>query len=168
MIPILIILLAMMAMGGVLWVAQAYWTLRFARAHVVEAWSELRAALEDRREMVPYIVAAVPINISPALDVLGNACDLAANVEGVRECSQAEARLSTAIVRLFSQLDVEASLETLELLSPLRDRLKEHDMKVELLKEAYNRQAGLFNALLEGGAAKTVVSLGMAKPVELF
>lgn len=168
MLSILIILLAMVAIGGVLWVAQAYWTLRFARGHVVEAWSELRAALEERREMVPYIVAAVPINISPALDVLGNACDLAANVEGVRECSQAEARLSTAITRLFAQLDVEASLETLELLLPLRDRLREQDMKVDMLKDAYNRQAALFNALLEGGAAKMVVSLGMAKPVEGF
>ena len=158
----------MMAMAVVLWVGQAYWMLRFSNGHVVEAWAELRVALEDRRELVPYIVAAVPINISPALDVLGNACDLAANVEGVRECSQAEARLSTAIARLFSQLDGEATLETLEMLSPLRDRLKEHDMRMEMVKEAYNRQAGLYNALLQRGAAKVLVSLGMAKPVELF
>lgn len=168
MLPVLFILLAMMAMGGVLWVGQAYRILRFAREHVAEAWGALRAALEDRREMVPYIVAAVPINISPALDVLGNACDLAANVVGVRESSQAEARMSTAIDRLFSQLDCDANLETLELLSPLRDRIKEHDMKVEMLKDAYNSQANLFNALIQRGAAKVLVSLGMAKPVELF
>ena len=41
-------------------------------------------------------------------------------------------------------------------------------MRMEMVKEAYNRQAGLYNALLQRGAAKVLVSLGMAKPVELF
>jgi hypothetical protein len=158
----------MVVVGAVMWVGQAYRMLRFARIQLVDAWEELKASLEECREMVPYIVASVPANISPALDVLGNACDLAANVEGVRECSQAEARLKAAISRLFEQLDTEATIETLDLLSPLRERIKDQTMRVDLLKESYNRLAEIYNALLQKGAARVLVSLGMARPVELF
>lgn len=168
MLAVTVIFLAMVVVGAVMWVGQAYRMLRFARIQLVDAWEELKASLEECREMVPYIVASVPANISPALDVLGNACDLAANVEGVRECSQAEARLKAAISRLFEQLDTEATIETLDLLSPLRERIKDQTMRVDLLKESYNRLAEIYNALLQKGAARVLVSLGMARPVELF
>lgn len=168
MLAVTVIILAMVVVGGVMWVGQSYRMLRFARIQLEDAWEELKAALEECREMVPYIVASVPSNISQALDVLGNACDLAANVEGVRECSQAEARLKAAITRLFEQLDTEATIETLDILSPLRERIKEQTMRVELLKDAYNRLAEIYNTLLQKGAARVLVSLGMARPVELF
>ncbi|MEI6515807.1 MAG: hypothetical protein WCO77_07515, partial [bacterium] len=80
--PVITIVMIMLLLGGVMWVCQAYRMLRMARFHLMDSWTELKAALNDRREMIPYIVAAMPVNISPILDVLGNACDLAANVEG--------------------------------------------------------------------------------------
>jgi hypothetical protein len=168
MFPVVVIFLAVILAGGVMWVGQAYRMLSFARIQRDEAWVELRSALQECRDMIPYIVAAVPANISPALDVLGNACDLAANVEGVRECSQAESRLKAAISRLFEQLDTDATIETLDMLLPLRERLKDQAMRVEVLKEAYNRMALVYNSLLKKGAARILVSLGMARPVELF
>ena len=113
--PVLLILMTMMLLGGLLWVAQGFRLLRYARGQIQEAWLELRAALLERREMIPYIVAAVPTRVASVLDVLGNACDLAANVEGVPECSQAEGRLSAAISRVFVQLDTGAPLEELEM-----------------------------------------------------
>jgi hypothetical protein len=121
-----------------------------------------------RRETIPYIVAAVPTSVAPVLEVLGNACDLAANVEGVPECSQAEARLTMAINRVFTQLDTEAPLETLEMLSALRDRVNEQAMRIELLKGAYNRQVELFNALQRRGAGRVLASAGVVKFAELF
>jgi hypothetical protein len=168
MFPVVVIFLAVILAGGVMWVGQAYRMLSFARIQRDEAWVELRTALQECRDMIPYIVAAVPANISPALDVLGNACDLAANVEGVRECSQAESRLKAAISRLFEQLDTDATIETLDMLLPLRERLKDQAMRVEVLKETYNRMASVYNSLLKKGAARILVSLGMARPVELF
>lgn len=158
----------MMVVGGVMWVGQAYRMLRFARIHLEEAWLELKAALQECRDMVPYIVAAVPANISPLLDVLGNACDLAANVNGVRECAQAEARLRAAVDRLLEQLDADATAETLSMLTPLRTKLREQVMRVDVLKDAYNRLAEIYNALLQNGAARVLVSLGMCRPVEMF
>ena len=168
MIPVIAIILVMLLLGGVMWVGQAFRLLRLARSNLLESWLELKAALDDRREMVPYIVAAMPAHISPLLDVLGNACDLAANVEGVRECSQAESRMAAALSKLFSQLDAEAPIETLEILTPLRDRLKEQDMRVMVLTETYNRQVELFNVLQQRGAGRVLVSLGMAQPAETF
>ncbi len=168
MLPDIVIVLVMAGLGGILWVGQAYRTLRFAQGQMAAAWADLTEALGNRREMVPYIVAAVPVNISNALDVLGNACDMAANVVGIRECAQAEARLSAAIARLFAQLDAEAKLETGEILHPLRDRLKDQEMKIGLLKDLYNRQAEAFNILLNRGAAKILVSFDVIRPAELF
>ncbi|MEI6788288.1 MAG: LemA family protein [bacterium] len=168
MFPVTVIILVMILAGGVMWVGQAYRILTFARIQRDEAWLELKTALQECRDMIPYIVAAVPAHISPALDVLGNACDMAANVEGVRECSQAESRLKAAVSRLFEQLDTDATLETLDMIMPLRERLKDQGMRVELLKDAYNRMASVYNSLLKKGAARILVSVGMARPVELF
>lgn len=168
MLAVAVIVLAMVVVAGVMWVGQAYRMVRFARIQLEDAWADLKAALEECREMVPYVVAAVPANISPELDVLGNACDLASNVEGVRECSQAEARLKAAIERLFEQLDAEATIETLDMIAPLRERIRDQTMRVDLLKESYNRLAGIYNELLQKGAARVLVSVGMARPVELF
>jgi len=168
MLPVIVISLAMMVTGAALWVGQAYRLLRFARGQLEEAWAELKTSLEGRREMVPYIVAVIPINTSPDLDVLGNACDLTANVSGVRECSQAEARLSAAINRLLLQLDAEATPETLDVLRPLRDRLKDQEMKIGIMRELYNRQVEVFNTLQKQAAARVLVSGGVISPVELF
>lgn len=167
-LPVITIILVMLLLGGVMWVGQAYRMLRMVRFNLMDSWTALKAALNERREMVPYIVAAMPANISPLLDVLGNACDMAANVEGVPDCARAEARLSAALNKLFTQLDTEAPIETLEILLPLRERLKEQAMRVELLKEDYNRQADLFNALQLRGAARVLVSLGLVLPAEKF
>ena len=166
--PVLLILLTMASLGGMLWIAQGYQLLRFARGQVLDAWTQLREALLARREMIPYIVAAVPTNVASVLDVLGNACDLAENVEGVPECSQAEARLSTAISRVFARLDAEVPLETLEMLSSLRERIREQEMRIELLKGSYNRQVELFNSIQRRGSGRVLVSLGVVKPAELF
>ncbi len=165
---VLLIVLTMGLLGSVLWVAQAYRLLRFARGQMSDAWLDLREALLARREIIPYIVAVVPTSAAAVLDVLGNACDLAANVEGVPECSQAEARLSAAISRVFSQLDADSPAESIEMLSSLRVRIKECEMKIELLKGLYNRQVELFNALQRRGAGRMLASLGVAKLAELF
>jgi len=133
-----------------------------------EAWDDLKAALLARREMIPYIVAAVPAIVAPVLDVLGNACDLASNVEGVADCSQAEARLSAAIQRVFTQLDSMAPIETLDILSPLRERIRVQEMRIDVLKESYNRQVELFNTIQRRGAGRVLASWGMVRPAELF
>lgn len=168
MLSVIVILLFIAGLGVALWIRQTSRVLGFAESQVDEAWEELRTELEDRREMVPYIVAAVPNTISAALDVVGNACDLAANVSGVRDASQAEDRLSAAISRLFSQLDMDGSLETREALLPLRERMRELEYRIATLKELYDHQVEVFNSLLKQGAGRILVSVGAVKPREIF
>jgi len=165
---VLLLIMTMVILGGALWAAQGYRLLRLARGQTLEAWLELREALLARREMIPYIVAAVPSSVASILDILGNACDLAANVEGVLECSQAEARLSAAISKLFSQLDAEASAETLKMMSSLRERVKDQAMRIELLQGIYNRQVESFNALQRRGSGRVLASFGVVKFAEVF
>jgi len=168
MLPVIVIILLVIGLGFALWIGKVSRVLGFAETQVAEAWADLRMALANRREMVPYIVAAVPSTISLTLDVIGNACDLAANVSGVRDSSQAEGRLSAAINRLFSQLDADAAIETRELLLPLREQMKDLEARIAMLKELYDHQGEVFNALLKQGAGRILVSVGVFKPKEMF
>lgn len=161
MLPIVAIIVALTMVGLGLWIAQAYRSLDYAGGLARAAWEELRGALGARREMVPYIVAAVPTIGGAIVDVIGNACDLATHVNGIRECAQAEARLASAIAKLFSQVDIEADLDLRAALGPLRDRLDEQEMRIGVLKRLYNRQVEAHNLLLRQGGGRILASLGI-------
>lgn len=151
-----------------LWFVQSHRLLVFAQQQVAEAWAELRAALALRRETVPYIVAAVQVNAQQIVEVIGNACDLASHAAGVRECFQAEARLSAAIGRLFAALDGVATPGAGETAARLRQRMAEHEARVAVLAEAYNRRADTFNTLLTRGPARVFAHLAVFRAAELF
>ena len=165
----IILLVILMIMGGfVLWFAQTYRLLVFAQKQAGEAWNELHRELISRREMVPYIVAAVQVNSEQIVEVIGNACDLAANVEGIRECAQAEARLTAAIDRLFALLDSLPSSKVNESLGRLRQGLQEQQERIALLIGAYNRRAETFNTLLNQGPARVFAYVTLFKGAVLF
>lgn len=165
---LVLILLAMAGVSFALWVSQTAKALAFSRRQVSEAWSDLRKALLARREMVPYIVGAVSSAASQLLDVIGNACDLADHVATVQECSQAEARLTSALNRLFASLDAAGGAEGSETLHALRTRLKEQTLRITMYKEIYNRQAETLNMLLDRGVARLFVSLGIYRKVDIY
>lgn len=140
-----------------LWLVQAWRMLAFCRAQVAEAWQALQSELAARREMIPYVVAGAPPDASALIDVIGNACDLAANVQGVRECSQAEARLGAALARLVALLnDMPASAAPT--VAPLSARLMQTEARVALLRGIYNRQVETFNLLLDRAAGRLLAS----------
>ena len=168
MLSVAVMLLALAAAGGVLWIGQSFRMLHFARQQLDDAWRELRTMLENRREMIPYMMAAIPVQLASDLDVLGNACDLAANMKDVQDSSQAETRLTAALTRLLVRLDEEAGAETLESLSQLRGQLAECEMKIGVVRDLYNRQVDVYNALQKLMAGRALVSLGLVKPAELF
>ncbi len=151
-----------------LWLVQAWRQLAFCRAQLAEAWEQLRAELAARREIIPYLVTAAPAEAAASGSVIGNACDLAANVEGVRESSQAETRLAAALGRLTVLLDESSDLSSNANLSQLRASLRELDERVGLLREAHNRQADTFNALLERPAGRLLVYGQMFRKVDCF
>ena len=164
---ILIIMGAMATLGFALWLVQAWRTLVFCRAQCTDAWGQLRAELAARREMIPYLLTANPRE-GGSIDVLGNACDLAANVEGVRESSQAEARLSAALSRLSAQLDQDEAGAANAKLKQLRAHMDELNARIDLLHEAYNRQADTFNALLDRPAGRLLASVQMFRRMDRF
>lgn len=168
MVPVFLVIAGMALVGLGLWVAQAYRTLSCAREQVEEAWELLKEALAARREMVPYIVAAVQVHAGQVMDVLGNACDLATNVAGVRDCSQAENRLTAAIARVFALVDEEQAEAANESVNKLRESLAGHDMKIEFCKGQFNRQVEMFNGLLGHGGARLLASIGLFKPADAF
>jgi hypothetical protein len=165
---ILIILAVMGGLGFALWLIQAWRALSFCRGQCVDSWTQLRAELAARREMIPYLVTAAGSDKGTPVDVIGNACDLAANVDGVRECSQAEARLGAALGRLLTQLDREESADSSAKMKQLRGRMDDLNARIRLLHEAYNRQADTFNALLERPAGRLLGSLQLFRRVDRF
>ncbi len=168
MIGLVFIILAMAGVSFALWVSQTAKALEFSRCQVNEAWEDLRKALMVRREMVPYIVAAVHADNSQLLDVIGNACDLADHVATVQECSKAEARLTSVLNRLFAAMDAERDSGGRETLDNLRGKLDEQTARIMMHKEIYNRQAETLNTLLERGAARLFVTLGVYRQVDVY
>ena len=168
MLPIVLIVLAMMVSGLSLWLVQVHHAIVFARKQVTETWDALRVELVARREIVPYIVASVRVNSAQVLELIGNACDLAANVTGVQACSQAEARLTAAIGRLFALLDGVPTLSVDENVAGLRAHLAEQEARIALLVESYNRQAETFNILLSRNPARWFARLSLFQRAELF
>lgn len=165
---ILIILGAVAALGFALWLVQAWRTLTFCRVQCMEAWEQLRAELAGRRELIPYLVTAANPGKDSPVDVIGNACDLAANVEGVRECSQAEARLGAALSRLLDQLDQDETDGANAKVKQLRSHMDEVNVRIDLLHEAYNRQADTFNALLDRPAGRLMGSVQTFRRIDRF
>lgn len=151
-----------------LWFVQGHRALVLAQRQVAEAWADLRAELAARREMVPYLVAAVQANAGQLVEVVANACDMATNVIGVRESAQAEARLTAAMGRLFDMIDSGAGAGAGDAVTPWRRRLAEQEARVAVLAEAYNRRAAMFNTLLTRGAARVFAQLAVFKSAEMY
>lgn len=162
------IIIAMVMIGIALWFTQVHRLLTFAQKQVGDAWNELKTELMSRREMVPYIVAAVQVNSEQLVEVIGNACDLAANVVGICECAQSEARLTAAIERLFALLDRLPSSEVNENLVRLHKGFQEQQDRITMLIGAYNRRAETFNTLLSRGPARAFAYVAMFKGAVLF
>lgn len=168
MAGLVFIILAMAGVSFALWVAQTAKALEFSRRQVTEAWGDLRKELAVRREMIPYIIGAAHCDAAQLLEVIGNACDLADHVASVQECSQAEARLTSALNRLFSAMDADIGASGRETLDNLRRRLGEQTMRIMMHKEIYNRQAETLNTLLARGVARLFVSLGIYRKVDVY
>ena len=151
-----------------LWLVQAWRELKFCQAQLGEVWQQLRAELTARREMIPYLVTAAPAEAAALGSVIGNACDLAANVAGVQACSQAEGRLTAAIGRLFALLDSVPTAVVDENVSGLRAHLAEQEARIAMLVESYNRQAETFNTLLSRSPARLLARLALFQQAELF
>lgn len=151
-----------------LWLAQTARSLNYFRTQVNESWDSLRKALAARREIVPYVVAAVHTEASQVVDVIGNACDLADHVATVRECAQAEARLTSALNRLFASVDADPAAKESQLLGSLRRRLEDQYTRVLMHKDMYNRQVETLNTLLDRGGARLFVRMGIYHKAELF
>jgi hypothetical protein len=165
---ILLILAVVTALGFALWLVQAWRMLVFCRAQCTDAWGQLRAELAARREMIPYVVTAANPGKGALVDVIGNACDLAANVEGVRESSQAEARLGAALNGLLAQLDQDETDAANAHLKQLRERMDELNARIALQHETYNRQVDTFNALLDRAAGRLMASVQLFRRVDRF
>ncbi len=168
MLALAYIILGMAGVSFALWLAQTSRALEFARHEVEEAWAALRKELMARREMVPYVVAAAHTDASQVVDVIGNACDLADHVATVTECSQAEARLTSALNRLFAMVDAAPETGGRDTLDGLRKRLSDQYTRILMHKEIYNRQAETLNALLDRGIARVFVALGFCRKAALY
>lgn len=165
---IALILGVVFGLAVALWLIQAWRMLKFCRGEIEGSWRQLRAELAARREIVPYLVAAAPPDATAAIDVIGNACDLAANVQGVRESSQAETRLSAALARLTALLDEAAGVAGNATLKQLRGQLADAETRIAVVRGAHNRQVQAFNTLLDRAAGRLLAWAQIYRRAEEF
>jgi LemA protein len=152
----------------VLWATRSYREVADIRNQVRESWRQLGAELDARHEIIPYLVATAHVKVSQLVEVIGNACDLASHIAGVREAAQAEARLTAAMNRFFVEVDCEPELRDDPSLLELRRRLAAVEMKIGVLRELYNTQAAALNVRLEKGLGRLLGHLPVFGRAELF
>jgi LemA protein len=168
MLPLVAVCLAVLAVLAALWMVRTYRDLLFLRAQVQQSWTELQAELVARREIIPYVVASVHVGASQMVELVGNACDLAAHVVDVREAARAEARLTVAVNRIFTLVDGDAELRDNASVLELRRRLAGVEMKIGVLRDIYNAQAKTLNARLEVGVGRVLGQIAAFREAQLF
>lgn len=144
MTSLLLVMGAFLVLATALWYGRLCRDLRLLQNEMRTAWNQLREALQARRELVPYLIAALDCKDWPEAEVLGNACDLASNVSGVMETAEAEARLDAILERLQARVEAAPSGAGSPAGRWLR-QLQSANLYVSMMAGSYNQHAEAFN-----------------------
>jgi hypothetical protein len=102
------------------------------------------------------------------VEVIGNACDLASHVTGVREAARAEARLGAAVGKLLAVMDGDPEARDSEGVRRLRNELLATEARIGFLCERYNEAAEAMNTRLAASAGPLFVQFGLFRAAERF
>lgn len=147
-----------------LWIARERRDLLVSRQAALQTWGQLQHELAVRRELVPYLVGSGGADGAGAVEVLGNACDLAGHAVSLQEIARAEARLTASLRRFFESVDRDPALRDSDRVGSLRQQADGAEKRILFLAGLYNEQASAFNVRLEDSGSWFVGRLsGLAK-----
>jgi LemA protein len=157
------VILAVVALGAILWAVGVYNSLIGQRNQVNNAWSQIDVQLQRRYDLIPNLVETakgymqfekstlqeVIAARNQAVDALKKIDQKGGAVSGtsMKELAGAEAALGSGIGRIFAVAEAYPDLKANQTMQNLQEELSSTENKVAFSRQAYNDQAMMYNTM---------------------
>jgi LemA protein len=169
------ILLAVLVVA-LLWLVGAYNGLISLKNQTVNAFKQIDVQLKRRHDLIPNLVNAVKgamdferSTLEAVIQARNQAVKVnAAGPEGIKQISQAENALSSALQRLMVVVEQYPQLKATGNIAQLQEELTSTENKVAFARQLYNDTATQYNSAQQQFPANLVAGLAKATPAELW
>ena len=160
----------------VLWMVGAYNGLISLKNQTINAFKQIDVQLKRRHDLIPNLVNAVKGAMDfekSTLEAVIQARNQAVKVnasgpDGIKQISQAENALSSALSRLMVVVERYPDLKATGNVTQLQEELTSTENKVAFARQLYNDTATLYNTKQQQFPTNQVAGLAKAQPAELW
>src|SRR6266446_4317687 len=161
---------------AVLWVIGAYNGLISLKNQTINAFKQIDVQLKRRHDLIPNVVNAVRGAMSFEKDTLEAVIQArnqavkinAAGPEAVKQISQAENALSSALSRLMVVVEQYPQLKATGNIGQLQEELTSTENKVAFARQLYNDTATQYNTKQQQFPTNLVAGIAKAQPADLW
>ena len=170
----LLFLIAVVVVIG--WWISAYNGLVSLKNQTLNAFKQIDVQLKRRHDLIPNLVNAVRGAMDfekSTLEAVIQARNQAVNVnaagpDGIKQISQAENALSSALQRLMVVVEQYPQLKATGNIGQLQEELTSTENKVAFARQLYNDTATQYNTRQQQFPASLVAGLAKAQPADLW
>ena len=170
----LVLLLIVVVVVG--WIVAAYNGLIALKNQTVNAFKQIDVQLKRRHDLIPNLVNAVRGAMDfekSTLEAVIQARNQAVKVnatgpEGIKQISQAENALSSALQRLMVVVEQYPQLRATGNIGQLQEELTSTENKVAFARQLYNDTATQYNTKQQQFPTSLVAGLAKAQPADLW
>src|SRR3990170_4577249 len=160
----------------VLWVIGAYNGLIALKNQVVNAWKQIDVQLKRRHDLIPNLVNAVKgamdferSTLEAVIQARNQALKVTASgPEAMKQISQAENALSSALSRLMVVVEQYPQLKATGNIGQLQEELTSTENRIAFARQLYNDTATQYNTKQQQFPTSLVAGLAKASPAELW
>ena len=160
----------------VLWVVAAYNGLVSLKNQTFNAFKQIDVQLKRRHDLIPNLVNAVRGAMDfekGTLEAVIQARNQAVKVnaqgaDGVKQISQAENQLSSALSRLLVTVERYPDLKATGNIGQLQEELTSTENRIAFARQLYNDTATQYNTKQQQFPTNMVAGLAKAQPAELW
>src|SRR5438128_12351647 len=169
-------ILLVLLVVATLWVIGAYNGLVSLKNQTVNAFKQIDVQLKRRHDLIPNLVSAVRGAMNFEKDTLEAVIQArnqavkvnAAGPQAVKQISQAENALSSALSRLMVVVEQYPQLKATGNIGQLQEELTSTENKVAFARQLYNDTATQYNTKQQQFPTSLVAGLAKAQPADLW
>lgn len=160
----------------VLWVISAYNGLVSLKNQTFNAFKQIDVQLKRRHDLIPNLVNAVKGamdfekgTLEAVIQARNQAVKVnAQGVDGVKQISQAENQLSSALSRLLVTVERYPDLKATGNIAKLQEELTSTENRIAFARQLYNDTATSYNTKQQQFPTNMVAGIAKAQPAELW
>lgn len=168
---IVLLVVAVIAAGLILWVIGMYNGLVQARNQVKNAWSQIDVQLKRRHDLIPNLVETAKGYMQHERETLENitkARNLAVQPHSVGEQAEAENAITRAMSNFFVVVENYPDLKADQNFLKLQEELTSTENKIGFARQYYNDETMRFNTKVEQFPANIVANTFNFEQAEFF